>query len=85
MGVVIFREAIFPQTYKDLATRLSKEVGWPVMYRESLDLDWLRRKVKTAISGILDHRDEVMSFQEKILDLEFRVGKLKSALDSGRF
>lgn len=80
-GVVVFKRAIFPPTYADLAERLSEEAGWPVEARESVDREWLRRKVKAAVEGVLEHRREVVAFQEEILGLESRVGRLRSALN----
>ncbi len=82
-GVVVFKRAVFPPTYKYLADRLSEEVGWPVEARGSVDIDWLRRKVGAAIEMVLEHREEVVDFQRGILELEFKMSRVRSALDAG--
>jgi len=42
-GVLVFRKALFPPTYADLAERLSSLVGWPVEAREKVDVDWFEK------------------------------------------
>jgi len=79
---LIFREAIYPETFKQVVEEAKSPLGYPISAREEVDEKYLERKITIAHSNVTSHLNEILSFQTMLLNTARRELDLIKALGS---